>query len=155
MRVSFVAVLAALALLGASPAEDGRYFVGTWTCAGETWTFAPLIAGSDWLRVTYEHAGTVDGTAVMGFVNGLQAWVYRDFHADGSYADLTSSGNADGRWTWNGPYYPASGGAPLNGRITYTEVDRDRYDRTFESLRNGTLVKLGGDRCTRTPASSN
>jgi hypothetical protein len=86
---------------------------------------------------------------VMGYVIVLNAWIYRDFHADGSYADLTSPGLVGGRWVWSGPYYRASGGPALNGRITYVEVDAKRYDRTFESLENGAYINRGGDSCLK------
>jgi len=140
----------ALALLGASdPQNDGRYFTGKWTCAGVPWTFALLPGSKSWTEITYGPPDDVTGTAVMGYVAVLKAWVYRDFHADGSYADLTSPGLVDGRWIWSGPYYRASGGPVLNGRITYVEVDAKRYDRIFESLENGAYVSHGGDSCLK------
>jgi len=143
---------AALALLGAGDAGDGAYFTGSWICGGTTaWTFARLPGGKNWLEVTYGPAAAPYGTAVMGYVEGLHAWVYRDFHADGGYADLTSPGPADGRWVWSGPYYPADGSAALNGRITYVEVDGKRYDRIFETLEHGVPVKKGGDSCLKSP----
>jgi hypothetical protein len=143
---------AALALLGASdPQNDGKYFVGKWTCGGVPWSFAPLLAGSSWIEISYGRAGNPDGTAVMGYVTGLGTWVYRDFHADGSYADLTSPGLVDGRWVWSGPYYRAAGGPALNGRITYVEVDAAHYDRIFESLESGVYVKHGNDSCMKSP----
>lgn len=151
MRI--VAFVAALTLLGTSArVSDAAYFQGAWNCAGARWTFAALAADSPWTSIVYGNAAHPDGHAVMGRVAGLHAWVYRDFHADGSYADLTSAGLKDGRWVWSGPYYPASGGPALNGRITYTIVSPDRYDRSFASSQpDGSLKAMGGDFCTRIP----
>lgn len=147
-------LLAAVVLLGASePRADARYFLGTWTCAGTTWTWTPLLGDDRWIRNVYGDPRAPDGTAVMGWVPRLAAFVYRDFHADGSYADLTSPGLVDGRWVFSGPYYPAAGGAPLNGRITYTVAGPARYDRTFEMLRDGAYVRMGGDGCTKVEAA--
>ena len=151
--VKALALLAAVALLGAAPdpKADGAYFTGTWKCGQDVvWTFAPLVDGGDWIRITYGDPQHPEGIAAMGFVTGLKAWVYRDFHTDGSYADLTSPAPADGRWIWSGPYYPAGAGQPLAGRITYTEVTATRYDRTFEMLKDGTYHAMGGDSCLKT-----
>lgn len=146
-----LAFAASATLLGASqPHSDAAYFLGTWKCAGVTWAFMPLAPESPWIRDVYGDPAHPDGTAVLGYVDGLHAWVYRDFHADGSYADLTSNGPKDGRWEWMGPYYPASGGPTLNARISYIVVDPSRFDRVFESLKDGAFVKLGGDTCTKT-----
>jgi len=148
-----LALVLLVALPRAAPAapDDSRYFVGEWICGGTTpWTFAPLGPGdATWIKVTYGKADQPYGTAVLGFVKGLGAWVYRDFHTDGSYADLTSPGLVDGRWVWSGPYYPVGSTTVLNGHVTYVVVDAQRYDRVFESLKDGKLVKMGGDTCLR------
>lgn len=133
----------------AGPAADAMYFKGAWACAGTTWTWSQLFGDDSWLRVEYGDPKDPAGQAVMGWVPRLQRFVYRDFHADGSYADLTSTGLVNGRWVFTGPYYPADGSAPLNGQISYVVVSPARYDRIFETLRDGSLVKLGGDTCTR------
>lgn len=141
-----------LVMLGASapgPRADAAYFKGTWACAGTTWTWAQLFRDDAWLRIEYGDPKDPAGQAVMGWVPRLQRFVYRDFHADGSYADLTSTGLVGGRWVFTGPYYPADGSPPLSGQISYVIVSASRYERVFESLRNGTLVKLGGDTCTK------
>jgi len=146
-----LALAAGAALLGAGqPHSDALYFLGTWKCAGVTWTFLPLADGGPWIRDIYGDPAHPDGTAVLGHVDGLHAWVYRDFHADGSYADLTSPGLKDGRWEWTGSYYPASGGAALEARISYVIVDPARFDRIFESQKDGTFAKMGGDTCAKT-----
>jgi hypothetical protein len=144
---------AAVILLGAGdPRADARYFLGTWSCAGTYWHWSPLLGDDRWIRNVYGDAKQPDGTAVMGWVPELHAFVYRDFHADGSYADLTSPGAVNGRWEWSGPYYPAAGGPPLQGRITYVVVSPTRYDRIFEMQRAGTLTRMGGDNA-RKPSS--
>ena len=145
------AMLALTLALAATDPPDARYFIGSWTCGSTPWNFAPLPGGSAWIRDVYGDPADPYGTAVFGYVPALHAWIYRDFHADGGYAELTSPGLTDGTWVWTGPYYPADGGAPLAGRITYAIVDPSHYDRTFESLEGGTYVKKGGDRCVKTP----
>lgn len=146
MLVLVVAVI----LLGASePRADARYFLGSWTCAGTTWAWSPLLNDDRWIRNVYGAPKQPDGTAVMGWIPELHAFVYRDFHADGSYADLTSTGLVNGRWEFSGPYYPATGGPPLQGRISYVVVSATRYDRIFEMLRAGTFVRMGGDTCSK------
>ena len=152
MRVATIAALLVLAPLAAraqtAAGADGKYFVGTWHCGTVQWTFAPLVANSNWVRVTYGDPRQPGGVAVMGFVPELKRWIYRDFHADGSYADLTAPAPSDGKWVWSGPYYPSDGGL-LNGRVTYTVVDDNEYDRTFESLEGSTYTKRGGDKCIK------
>lgn len=140
----------ALPLLGANddPLAAARYFGGTWKCAGTTWTFAPLAQGSAWTRVNY--GGPMpDGTAVLGYVAGLHSWLYRDFHANGAYADLTSPGPIAGRWEWTGPYYPAEGGAAISSRVTYLQRSPTRYDRIFEILRKQEFTQMGTDSCVK------
>jgi hypothetical protein len=162
------AVLALIVCVARANADDARnearYFLGSWTCVtqipanGSTaartlrtaWTFAPLSAGSGWIRIVYGDPASPDGTAVVGYVSELKKFVYRDFHADGSYADISSAAPVDGRWVWTGPYYPAAGGV-LNGRIVYTMVSPTRYDRSFESVVDGKAVAMGGDTCTKAP----
>jgi heat shock protein HslJ len=159
MKMTLV-LAAACALLGAAspppePASappvaptDAAYFVGTWHCADVQWTFAPILENSGWIRVTYGDPRRPAGMAVMGWVPQQKRWIYRDFHADGSYADLTSPGAVNGRWEWTGPYYPAEGGE-LHGRVTYAIVDSNQYDRIFEALEGGAFVKHGGDSCVK------
>jgi hypothetical protein len=147
----FVAPLIALALLGSAPdpSASARYFTGTWKCGSTTMTFAPFADNRLWTRVSYGSA-LPEGTAIMGYVASLNAWVFRDFHNDGAYADLSSPGPSDGRWQWAGPYYPAEGGPPLSGRTTYTQVSPTRFDRTFELLRDDDFVPTGNDTCLKT-----
>lgn len=146
--------IAALALgaslLGASedPSSAARYFAGTWKCGAATLTFSSFADTSAWTRVAY---GSVqpEGTAIFGYVSGMHAWVYRDFHKGGAYADLTSPGPSDGRWQWTGPYYPEEGGPPLQDRTTFVQVSSVRFDRTFELMRGADYVPTGNDACTK------
>ena len=150
-RMKLICTIAAALLLGAAPpVGDARYFLGTWKCADVTWTFSPLGEGSGWIRDVYGDPQRPAGTAVIGWVAQLQKWVYRDFHSDGSYADLTSPGLVDGRWEWTGPYYAVDSDRVMNGKVTYVIVSPMQYDRIFESLENGVLVKHGGDSCRKT-----
>ena len=151
-------LILALALAAASappnaatttPPTNANYFLGTWRCAGVRWSFARLVPGSPWIQNVYGDPAHPAGSAVIGYVSGLHAWVYRDFHSDGSYADVTSGGPANGKWEWTGPYYPGGGGPPLYGRVTYVIVSPTRYNRVFETLKNGALVRMGGDTCTK------
>jgi hypothetical protein len=146
------ALLAALALPtpgAAAPPADLQYFAGTWQCGAERWTFTPF--GTGWMRIAYGHGDTVDGIAYAGYVAQLGAYVYRDFHADGSYADLQAAPpTAAGVWTWRGPYYPAGQAGTLTGEITYSETGTAAFTRTFASReRDGSLVPHGGDSCTK------
>ena len=125
------------------------YFVGAWHCGAVLWTFSPLTVGGPWLKVVYGDPARPGGTAVAGYVKGLDRYVYRDFHADGAYADLTSPPPRDGRWEWSGPYYPAGATTPLSGLVVYLQRDPAHYERTFQTLRDGRLVPMGGDTCTK------
>src|SRR5579871_1032047 len=105
-----------------TPAPDPggavAYFSGNWLCGNVTWSFTPLEPGSPWLRVNYRTATTSFGTAVFGYVPRLHAYVYRDFHADGGYADLAAKPpGGDKKWVFTGPFYQIDGSAPLNGYI--------------------------------------
>jgi len=153
---AFRIVLACAALLAvAAPtlaADDphmaARYFLGTWTCAGTTWTYTPFLGDPTWIRNAYGDPAKPGGSAIIGYAVGLKKYVYRDFHADGAYADISSDGPVDGVWTWTGPYYPAEGGV-LAGRITYTVTSPSRFERGFESLVDGSYKKMGGDVCLK------
>ena len=150
MMRAAVALALAFSVLGASPnpAASARYFSGSWKCAGVPVSFAQLVEGSPWTRVSYGVA-PANGTAIMGYVASLSGWIYRDFHADGAYADMSSPGPSDGRWQWTGPYYPQEGGPPLDGRMTYVEVSPTHFDRTFELLRDAAFVPTGNDSCVK------
>jgi hypothetical protein len=150
------ALLFAAALLCAThpvaAADDPRaaaaYFIGTWSCDGTLWTFAPLLGDTTWIRVVYGSPAKPDGNAVIGYVSETKKYVFRDFHADGGYADISSDGPVDGRWLWSGPYYPAGGGV-VDGRITYVVDGPERYERTFASVVNGQSKTMGRDVCTK------
>jgi hypothetical protein len=133
----------------AAPPADLQYFVGTWHCGNERWTYSPF--GTNWVRIEYAHGDTIDGIAYAGYVAQLDAYVYRDFHADGSYAELFSAPPAaTGQWKWHGPYYAAGQTGPLNGEISYTETNETAFARAFASReKDGTLTPRGGDVCTK------
>ncbi len=151
--IRLAAAVLAISLLGAdaNPSDAVRYFLGSWKCADVPLTFAPLVDGSPWTRVSYGVAPS-NGTAIVGYVTSLGGWVFRDFHADGAYADMSSPGPSDGRWQWTGPYYPPEGGPPLSGRVTYREVSPTHFDRTFELLRDQDFVPAGNDSCLKVGA---
>lgn len=143
---------AAVSLLGASasnPQAQLQYFVGTWTCGGSTWTWSQLAPGSAWILNVYGDPKHPDGNAVVGYVASLHAFVYRDFHADGSYADLTTKGYVNGRWTFTGPYYPKGAAKPLAAHVVYTVVNREQYDRAFLADKAGKLTPMSDDHCVR------
>ena len=137
-----------------APAPDPggaiAYFTGTWLCGKVTWSFTPLEPGSPWLRVNYRNASESFGTAIFGYVPRLGVYVYRDFHADGGYANLTAKPPAgDKKWVFTGPFYEIDGSAPLNGYITYTIKSATQYDRTLESVTNGVHQPEGDDTCIK------
>lgn len=147
--------VAGLAVGGPSSAADDpraavNYFIGEWSCAGTPWVFTPFLEDAGWIRNVYGKPGKPDGSAIVGYVAGLKKYVYRDFHADGSYADISSDGPVEGRWVWTGPYYPTSGGA-LNAQITYVIVNANRYERLFASVVDGKPQTMGHDACTKQP----
>ncbi|MGH7716673.1 MAG: hypothetical protein ACREML_11835 [Vulcanimicrobiaceae bacterium] len=144
-----VAIAAVFALLAQAPSPGPEYFRGSWMCGAVRWTFAPLLKKSPWLRVVYGNPKRPDGFAIFGYVEGLHGYVYRDFHTDGSYANLSSTGPVNGIWTWTGPYYPAGGGDEMLGRILYTIKSPSQYDRTFQQFLNGQTIDRGGDTCRR------
>jgi len=126
-----------------------KFFTGSWTCGPVHWSFTPLSKGSPWLRVVYGKPQHPGGVAVFGYVEGLHGFVYRDFHADGSYANLSSVGPVNGTWIWTGPYYPAGGGEALYGRISYVIKSSTQFDRKFQQFQNGQTIDRGGDTCTK------
>ncbi len=126
-----------------------KYFTGSWMCGPVHWSFSPLSKGSPWVRVVYGNPKHPGGVAVFGYVEGLRGYVYRDFHADGSYANLTSVGPVNGTWIWTGPYYPSGGGDALYGRIQYLIKSPTEYDRKFQQFQNGKTIDRGGDICTK------
>jgi hypothetical protein len=88
-------------------------------------------------RSTYSHKPLTDlGSARdVGYVAKQQAWIYQDFHGDGSYATDTSPGPVDGAWTWSGTYF---GGAVANkGVVSWKRTNAERIDRTFKFSVNG------------------
>jgi hypothetical protein len=144
------ALVLAFSLLGADrdPSTAVRYFLGSWRCAEIPVSFEPLVAGSSWTRVEYGDESN-RGTAIVGYVASLGGYVFRDFRADGAYAEMVSPGPSDGRWQWTGPYYPQEGGPALSGRVTYTEISPTHFDRRFELLRDQEFVPAGNDSCRK------
>jgi hypothetical protein len=164
--VWFVVAAGLLCTGGVQAADDPRtavrYFLGNWTCVTPiaatastpartvrtAWTFSSLYGDDAWIRVVYGDPARPDGSAVIGYVTDLKRFVYRDFHADGAYADISAAPPANNQWEWTGPYYPVTGGV-LNGRIVYTMVDATRYHRSFEAIVDGKPTAMGGDTCTK------
>ncbi len=144
-----------LAVNGTDPQPNAFLadFGGTWSCAApgqpaSRWEIS-RAPGSRWVRVDWgvdPATGAVGGTAYVGHVAALHKWVYRDFHGDGAYADLTSNGPQGGVWEWTGPYYPYDGGT-LEGHVQWKRSDATHITRTF-------IPETGprsGDLCTLTP----
>lgn len=134
-----------------------RDFAGTWNCRApgqpaSRWRIV-RVRGSRWVRVDWglSAAGIPAGSAFVGYITQRQHWVYRDFHADGSYANMHGVRAGDGTWSWTGPYDPANakaGNAPLEGLITWRRIDATHIARTFMQRLNGTTIPRGSDRCT-------
>ncbi len=125
-------------------------FSGAWTCYDRSQATAWRIAsapGGAWTIVRWgDQHGKDGGIAYVGYVSKLRAWVYRDFHYDGSYADIGSPGPVGRVWTWSGPYY--TGDRRLEGDITWLRAG-DRIDRTFRARVGGKLTPSGRDYCVR------
>ena len=153
LRVAAVVFAAACsaATIAAVPAQTqgdaGAFFLGTWKCGNVSWTFSKLNADSRWIKIVYGDPANPAGTAVLGYVGELQRYVYRDFHTDGSYADLTSPPPVQEKWDWTGPYYPVDGSGTLRGHVIYIQKGPNRYDRHFLQTVNGQDVERGGDTC--------
>jgi hypothetical protein len=130
------------------------YFLGRWKCGDVPWIFVKKKMDA-WIEVRYGNPAEPDGVARFGYVEALKRYVYRDFHFEGSYADLTATfqggkTNGTGRWEFTGPYYPAHAATPLYGVIAYQIIDKNRYDRSFASKQpDGTIKKMGSDTCRR------
>src|ERR1700761_6023576 len=97
-------VLAAQGVQAAAEPAAAQYFIGNWTCVTSSaatatsparvirtpWAFTPMFGDAGWIRVIYGDPAKPDGTAIIGYVSDLKKFVYRDFHADGSYADISA-----------------------------------------------------------------
>lgn len=139
-----------LAVIGAF----AQAFAGTWTCHSAPNQNVPWVItqspGETWTSVRWgDQESATGGIAYVGYVESLHTWVYRDFHYDGAYADITGT-NTGNQWRWTGPYY--AGGRTLNGDIVWTLTSHDRIDREFRSLQNGKLTPGGRDFCVRVRA---
>jgi hypothetical protein len=87
-------------------------FGGTWLCtthgggaanaAPARWTIA-AVPHSAWAVVRWGEPGA-GGTAYVGYLAPLGAWMYDDFHSDGSFTASTSNGPQNGVWTWSATY---------------------------------------------------
>jgi hypothetical protein len=118
-------------------------FGGTWTCTGagrlpSRWTIAPAPA-SRWVRVEW-NAGGARGTAYVGYLAAAGAWIYEDFHADGSFATSTSPGPAGGVWTWSATY--TTGARVTHGAIQWRREGTGMRQR-FGRLVGTTFVASG------------
>ena len=149
VRIALAIAFVALSAGSARASSPADYFRGTWKCGAVRWSFTPLNSGSTWTKIVYGDPARPYGLAALGYVPGLHRFVYRDFHSDGSYADLTSPAPRDGKWNWTGPYYPIDGKSILRGHVIYVEKGPARYDRHFLQTVNGHDVDRGGDVCVR------
>ena len=138
------AVLASLSLFA-------QAFAGTWTCYSQGYRVPWRIEaapGDAWASVRWgDQTSDRGGIAYVGYVLQLKKWVYRDFHYDGTYSDITSPGPAGKAWTWSGPYY--GNGRIWRGAVVWTLSSANRIDRTFESQTKGSLSPTGRDYCVR------
>lgn len=139
-------VLAALSGGAGAFLDDFR---GTWNCGGTTWTIAQAPGDSSWASVTYAGRKTVYGTAYVGWLPQLQSFVYRDFHNDGSLAELTSAPPTDNTWTWTGAYYAGTEPVDTHGRVTWTYKAPGTIVRHFGKEQDGKYVELGHDECAK------
>ena len=145
-----------MTLLLAAISAFAQAFSGSWICHSGPNLLVPWVIsqapGEKWATVRWgDQTSDRGGVAYVAYVPALQHWVYRDFHYDGAYADLTGT-NTGTAWHWTGPYY--AGNDILNGDIIWTLTSHDRIDRTFRSLQNGKLTPSGSDYCVRAPEAA-
>jgi hypothetical protein len=120
-------------------------FGGSWTCTGGyQWRIAPA-PGTAWTTVQWGPRSAAGGTAYVGYIAKRHAWLYEDFHGDGSYATNTSKGPSGGSWTWSGTYYTTS--AISHGSVVWRRTNPKRIDRTFKYSVNGN-PRQAHDSCT-------
>lgn len=129
-------------------------FTGSWICHSQNalvpWEIAPAPGGA-WTAVRWsDQTNDNGGIAYVGFQPKLGRWVYRDFHYDGSYADITGTQTGN-QWRWTGPFY--AGRRQFDGDILWTLSSPDRIDRVFRSVVNGKLTQTGSDYCVRAAAT--
>ncbi len=129
MKANMIAILlAALSLFA-------QAFDGSWTCTGGYhWHISPA-PGAGWTIVQWGPRTADGGTAYVGYVPKMRAWIYEDFHGDGSYAINTSQGPSGGAWTWSGTY--DTGGVADHGTVIWQKTSPNRIDRTFKFSVNG------------------
>lgn len=144
-------MILAAAMAGALFAQA---FSGSWSCVSNgyavPWSIAPA-PGNAWTTVRWGNQQTAGGgIAYVAYEPALGKWLYRDFHYDGSYADLTGTQSGE-QWRWTGPYY--RDGEILNGDIVWTLQSANRIERTFRRLAGGKLIPSGSDYCVRTAAT--
>ena len=129
-------------------------FGGSWTCGNSQYHAQWSITspeGNYWTIVQYgvdlQHPG---GTAYVGFLPQKNAYVYNDFHADGSLAQLSSPlPGADHTWRWTGVFYQTGKDPDPNGDITWTLTPKGTIERHFRKVVNGTPKEMGSDTCTK------
>ena len=133
-------------------------FGGTWSCGNAqyhaAWTIAQAPGKSAWTSVTYGDPKNPGGTAYVGWLPQQQRYVYRDFHSDGSYAELSAPTPSNGTWTWTGDYYPAGGSKDDGPLITWRLAPDGSIERHFSKRTGTTVEERGSDRCTRTTLTS-
>lgn len=152
-----------IAAAAASIALFVNTFGGTWSCVvtvpataahpaqifTSIWTIESP-KGTNWTIVRYASpAGVLYGTAYVGFVPQLGAWVYDDFHADGALARVSSPGPVNSVWEWRGSYYPIGGSTDTSGDILWKSVSLLRFERQYRKIVNGEPQDMGRDVCTK------
>ncbi len=106
------------------------------------------MAGSkNWTIVRWGPHGEQGGTAYVGYVPKLRAWIYDDFHGDGSYARSTSSGPHNDTWAWFGTYYTQRAQQSY-GPISWS-VKGNRLERRYETTVSGRPHQVGTDSCAK------
>lgn len=129
-------------------------FAGTWTCGNARyhaqWRISAAAGKSEWAQIQYGPIDAPDGTAFAGSLPQEHAYVYNDFHNDGSFARLSSPGPVNGVWTWTGTYYPRGGAADFAPYITWAIASNGTIERHFAKKTDKGLIDSGSDVCTRT-----
>lgn len=149
-------MFAALVLAAASNVAPLFFhdFGGNWTCGNAQYHSQWSITSPDgdyWTIVQYgldpKHPG---GTAYVGWLAQENAYVYNDYHNDGSFAQLTAPEPVNGTWIWTGRYYQTGTKAPdMQPYITWKVYD-GKIVRTFaKRTPGGKIVPTGNDTCTR------
>lgn len=127
-------------------------FGGAWRCGNARYSAPWKIVSPDgdyWTIVTYGPPDKPGGVAYVGYLPQMHVYVYHDYHADGSFADLTASAPSDRTWHFTGSYYPAGGAKDDGPDITWTLTPQGTIQRVFSQRVDGKLIERGRDTCTK------